>query len=251
MKKFLLLAVTYFVVSHVCAQDTTTIITPNIITPDSDMIVEKPQPKKRQYNLTNRPNDHFMVQLGYTGWAQVPDSIKTKGFSRSVNVYFMFDFPFKSTQQLSAAVGLGIGSDHIFFDKSFPDVKGTTANLRFNRSSDTSLYKKTKLVTSYLELPIELRYVTNPEKSDKSFKVAVGAKVGTMLKAGTRSRAEEGYLLKESSKNYFNTTRVVGTARIGYGHFSLFGTYQFTGLLKDGAGPVLRPFTIGLALSGL
>ncbi|RYX99331.1 hypothetical protein EON78_03710 [bacterium] len=43
------------------------------------------------------------------------------------------------------------------------------------------------------------------------------------------------YVMKESSKRYFNTTRIVGTARVGYGHFTLFGTYQFTNLFKDGA----------------
>ncbi|MCH5599931.1 hypothetical protein [Niabella ginsengisoli] len=103
---------------------------------------------------------------------------------------------------------------------------------------------------------MELRFTSNPEQSDKSFKVAVGVKVGTMLKGGTRAQQitepnTTSYLLKESSKNYFNTTRIVGTARIGVGHFTLFGTYQFTSLLKAGAGPQLKPFTIGLTFGGL
>ncbi|GAB3007716.1 hypothetical protein GCM10027051_04690 [Niabella terrae] len=219
------------------------------------VVSEAPKKPKKKYNLTNRANDHFLLQLGYTNWLNTPDSINTKGFSRSINAYFMFDFPFKTSPQLSAAAGLGVGSDHVYLDGNFADVKGATNTLRFNDTASISL-KKTKLVTSYLELPVELRFVADPEHSDKSFKMAVGVKVGTMIKAGTRSRITESgtqsnYLLKEASKNYFNTTRIVGTARIGVGHFTLFGTYQFTNLLKTGVGPELKPFTLGLSLGGL
>ena len=219
--------------------------------------VKEPVKKtKKKYNLTNRANDHFLVQIGVTNWLDKPDSIQTGGFSRSINAYFMFDFPFKSNQQLSAAIGAGVGSDHIFLDENFADVKGKSTLMSFHGLDTSADIKKTKVATSYLEAPIELRFVANPEQSDKSFKVALGVKVGTMLKGGTRSRVTEttsspNYLLKEYSKNYFNTTRIVGTARIGYGHFTLFGTYQFTSLLKTGAGPQLKPFTIGLSFGGL
>ncbi|WP_346237412.1 outer membrane beta-barrel protein [Niabella insulamsoli] len=220
------------------------------------LVVSEPAKKpKKKYNLTNRANDHFLLQLGYTNWLDAPDSIQTKGLSRSINAYFMMDFPFKSSQQLSAAVGLGVGSDHVFLDNAFADVKGRTNTMRFNGLDTTIDVKKTKVTTAYAELPVELRYTANPEASDKSFKIAVGVKVGTMLKGGTRSRLTEptttSYLLKESSKNYFNTTRIVGTARVGVGHFTVFGTYQFTSLLKAGVGPQLKPFTIGLTFGGL
>jgi hypothetical protein len=57
--------------------------------------------------------------------------------------------------------------------------------------------------------------------------------------------------MKESSKRFFNKNRLSGMVRVGYGHFSLFGSYQFTPLFKEGGGPVVRPFSIGLTLSGL
>lgn len=250
MKKILFAACALFFAGSVFAQvDTTT---------RPELVVSEPAKKpKKKYNLTNRANDHFLVQLGYTNWMDAPDSIATKGLSRSINAYFMFDFPFKSSPKLSAAIGAGVGSDHVFLDGSFADVKGRTTTMRFYGGDTANVdVKKTKVVTTYLEAPIELRFTANPEQSDKSFKVAIGVKVGTMLKGGTRSRITEpnsspNYLLKESSKTYFNTTRIVGTARIGLGHFTLFGTYQFTSLLKAGAGPQLKPYTIGLSFGGL
>lgn len=212
-----------------------------------------PAPKtKKVYNLTNRPNDHFMLQLGYLVWKGQPDSIQSSGFPRSINAYFMFDFPFKNSPRFSAAIGLGIGSDQVVFKKQYPDLNGPSKTLMFN-GPDTATFKKTKLAVTYLELPVELRYVANPENSDKSFKVALGVKAGTMIKAGTRSRSinNPAYIQKIADKRYFNTTRIVGTARVGFGHIGVFGTYQFTNLLKDAVGPPLHPVTIGLTFTGL
>ncbi|HEV2830692.1 MAG TPA: hypothetical protein VGW31_01815, partial [Hanamia sp.] len=56
---------------------------------------------------------------------------------------------------------------------------------------------------------------------------------------------------KENSKRFINGSRFTGTARIGYGIFSLFGTYQLNNVLKDGAGPDMRLYQIGLTISGL
>ena len=60
-----------------------------------------------QSKANNRANDHFMVQLGYDGWAPVPDTIHIKGFSHSVNVYIMLDFPFKTDPRFSVGIGVG------------------------------------------------------------------------------------------------------------------------------------------------
>jgi len=243
MKKIALFAVTCFLITSLVAQDSTIII----------------KKKKEPISLAGRANDHFMIQLGYTGWAGKPDSINTGGLSKSFNVYFMFDFPFKTNPKLSMAFGPGISSDHIQFKKTYVGIKDITETLQFRDQSDTNHFKKTKLNTTYLEAPIEFRYTANPLNSDKSFKFAIGAKVGTMIKAHTRSKDLENksggtlnsYTMKESSKRFFNTTRLVGTARVGLGHFTLYGNYQITSLFKEGVAAEIRPFSIGLTISGL
>jgi len=80
-----------------------------------------------------------------------------------------------------------------------------------------------------------------------------------MLNAHTRNRTLKSrsgttlndYTLKEASKRYFNTTRIAATARIGWGHFTLYGSYQLTNLFKDGVAAEIRPYSIGITLSGL
>ena len=245
MKKAVLFAVSCLLITSLVAQETSE--------PSSK------EKKKPTINLAGRANDHFMLQLGYTGWAGKPDSINTSGWSKSFNVYFMFDFPFKTNPRLSMAFGPGISSDHIKFSRTYVGIKETTPMLQFRNQADTTHFKKTKLNTTYLEAPIEFRFTADPLNSDKSFKWAVGVKVGTMIDAHTRNKDLEdkngntlnAYKVKEASKRYFNTTRLVGTARVGLGHFSLYGSYQITSLFKEGVAAEIRPWSIGLTLSGL
>jgi hypothetical protein len=207
-------------------------------------------------DLTKRSADHFLIQFGYAGWAGAPDSINTSGFHRSFNMYLMFDFPFKTNPRLSVGIGPGIGTDNIFFEETTIDIKNRRV-IEFNRDTVTQ-YKKYKLATGWLEVPVELRWSSNPANMNKGFKVALGAKVGTLLDVKTKAKVDldtdgdGGYVLKEKAKTFFNGTRLAATARIGFGNISAFGTYTITEFFREGQGPQgIRPFTIGLTLSGL
>jgi len=236
---------------------------------DSVSVVQKakpaaaaPAPKKdwSKISLTRRANDHFMFQLGYDAWAGKPDSVHTKGFSRSANFYFMFDFPFKTDPRLSVGAGLGIGTSNIFFDKQAVLVASRgNQTLAFPDQSGSDHFKKYKLVTTYLEAPVELRFALDPENTNKSWKFAAGVKVGLLMSAYTKAKTLvnnagqtlANYTEKESSKQYFSGTRLAGTARISKGVFGVFGQIAITGLLKSTAGPTIYPFSIGIQLSGL
>jgi len=205
--------------------------------------------------LNKRASDHFMIQFGYSSLAGKPDSISTKGFSRSFNMSLMFDFQSKTNKHLSVAVGPGIGTDNFFFNKTRIDINNRK-NAIFNKDSTTS-YKKYKLSTAYLELPVELRYNTNAENSSKGWKFALGAKIGTMIDAHTKAKVtfdpkqEGNYTTKVKNTFLFNGTRLALTGRVGIGAFSLYGSYSFTGMFRESYGPSIRPYSVGLCLSGL
>ena len=208
---------------------------------------------------STRSNDNFLLQLGYTMWSGQPDSIKTKGLSRTFNMYLMLDFPFKTNPKWSVALGPGIATDNIFFDEMNVDIKGLSENLVFSDVSDTLHFKKYKLATAYLEAPVELRFRSNPDDDRKSFKVAIGAKIGTLVNAHVKGKellnsadnTVNDYILKENIKRYFNKTRLSVMGRIGYGNFTLFASYAITPVFREGVGPTVRPLTFGLSLSGL
>jgi len=251
MKKALLSAFALFLLVSAFAQDSLTSVAP--------AEVKTAAKKKKEFDLSNRSGDHLLIQLGYAGWNGTPDSINTGGLPRSFNAYFMFDFPFKNNPRISAAIGLGVGTDHIYFKKTSVGIKDATETIQFRNLADTNHFKKYKLATTWLEAPIELRYSSRPDQPGKSFKVAIGVKVGTLLKAGTKGKNWENkagntilsYTEKISSKRFFNTIRVVPTLRVGYGHVSLYGAYTVGNVFKEGLGPEVKAYSIGLTLSGL
>ena len=211
--------------------------------------------------VIDQAGDHFMIAFTGDLWSGAPDSINNliKGFSRGLNVAIMLNKPFKSDPRWSVALGLGISHSSIFFKNTSIDVKAIGLQLPFKNVDTSDHFKKYKLATTFLEIPVELRYTFNPEEQKKSWKIALGIKVGTMLNTHTKGKTLQSkndatinaYTLKESKKTFFNTTRLAGTARVGIGNFSLFGSYSLTAFLKDGAGPTIRPYQIGLCISGL
>ena len=262
MKKLFL--ATLFIISALLVQaqkDTT--VAPNVAANATAPAPVKKEKVWDKIDLSNRPNDHLMIQYGYDSWGKVPDSINTSGFSRHFNMYGMLDKPFKKNPHMSIGFGLGVGSSNIFFSDTYVNLKSPTTSLPFTNvaQSNTGHFKKYKLTTVFAELPIELRYAGNPVNPDKGFKAAIGAKIGTLLDAHTKGKNELNavgatiygtkYIVKEKEKHFINSTRAAVTARIGFGNFSIDGSYQFTDFLKQGAGPSIKPWSVGLTISGL
>jgi hypothetical protein len=237
MKKIFFSVVCIFSVLAGHSQNIPAPATSDSTTISTQTSIEKKKVKK--IDLSSRSNDHLMFQYGFDNWAGTNDSISPKGFSRFFNAYVMLDKPFKTNPKLSVGLGLGIGSSNMFFNKTYVDVKSPSSALPFSRVDSINHFKKFKLTTIFLEAPVELRYSSNPENANRSVKVALGVKVGTLLKAYTKGKTLQdknggtinSYIEKESSKKFFNSTRLAATARFGYGIFGLYGSYQITSLL--------------------
>ena len=251
MMKIGLLLVASLCFSSLYAQDTT-----------SNLTTQNYKYKKaKKFDITNRPGDHLMFQVAYDGWTGKPDSISShqSGFSRGLNIYIMTDKPFKSDPRFSLGLGIGIGSSNIFFKKESVDLRSLNVRLPFIMLDSTTHFKKYKVSQSFLEIPLEFRYSSNPEDVSKSWKIAIGLKAGTLINAHTKGKDLQDknnatvntYTEKESSKKFFNTTRLAGTARIGYGIFSFYGSYALNNVLKDVAGAPMKLYEFGISLSGL
>lgn len=242
MKKLLLIVITLVTVTAANAQ-------------------QKEKDKKKNSGFMSRTGDHLMLQLTSDYWMGTPDSIDSRinGFARGANVYIMLDQRFKGAPQWSVAFGLGVGTSNMYFKNMVVDIKSKTNKLPFNVVDSVNHFKKYKLTTAYLELPLELRFTLKPQQEMKSIKFAIGAKVGTLLSVHTKGKTlldkngavVNNYTAKETAKGFLNSTRLAATARVGYGNFSLFGSYQFNNIFKDGVAADMKLVQIGLNFSGL
>ncbi|RAJ85330.1 outer membrane protein with beta-barrel domain [Chitinophaga dinghuensis] len=209
-------------------------------------------PMNKAMNSVTHSRDFLMIQVAYDGWAGSPDSVKT-GFNRGFNIAFMYDMPLKKSN-FSIAPGIGISTSGVMLKDHSMDVAG-----RVNATDVTFPYtttnKRYKVATTYIEIPVELRYRSVPDNANKGFKAALGVKIGALVDAHTKAKftgPNGGKTTdKERNKEFFNPWRFAATARVGYGNFALFGSYSLNPLLKNSDKYDIRSYQIGIALSGL
>jgi hypothetical protein len=204
--------------------------------------------------ITKPSRDFVMLQFTYDSWTKVPDSVKIGGFGRGFNAYLCYDFPIQKSH-FSFAAGIGIGTSNIYFqDQELRLTDTGTRGQQVSFVNESYDYKKYKLTTAYLEAPFELRYFGNNNNRNKGFKMAIGMRAGALVGAHVKdSRTVDGDKVVEkiNTKRYLDKWRFSATARIGWGNFSVFGAYNLNTLFKEGAGPGVVPYSIGLCVTGL
>jgi hypothetical protein len=217
----------------------------------------------KKIDLSGRAADHLVFQFGSDSWTNRPDSVKTTGFSRHFNVYFMYDKPFKKDPHYSVAFGAGIGTSNMFFDNhTYVNLKTSASTLPFQHlDSSANHFGKQKITTIYLQAPVELRYYSNPANPGKSWKLAAGLKVGQLLTAYTKAKNYQTaggssiygktYVEKQQDTRFFNATDISLTGRVGYGIVSFDMGYMPTGVLRDGYGAAMNKVSFGITISGL
>lgn len=213
-------------------------------------------------NEISKPSrDFLMIQLTYDNWANTPNHVDIGGLGRGFGAYIAYDFPFAKSN-FSFAAGLGVTSNNIYFNDQLLIMNSASDSVIFqdvdtNLVDDTkreNFYRKSKLNTTYLEVPFELRFFGNKINRNKGFKAAVGMKVGLLLGAHTKVKhVLAGPLITEkvNTGRYIETWRFTPNVRVGWGNFSLYGSYNLSKLFKAGMGPEVNPYSIGITITGL
>ncbi|MFZ8258191.1 hypothetical protein ACO1KT_14875, partial [Staphylococcus aureus] len=83
----------------------------------------------------------------------------------------------KNNQKMSIGYGVGLGSSNMFFKNVNVDIRSTSPSLPFTIADSINHYNKFKLTSIYAEIPVEIRYFSNPANPNKSWKFAIGAKI--------------------------------------------------------------------------
>lgn len=252
MKKLFSLLLMFFAIStSTYAQDE--VIAEKDVSGENEEKVEK----------SSASRDRFIVELAHNRWVNAPDDIQQKWYNRGINMYVMYDLPFISNN-VALGFGGGIASENVYhngyisYDAEnktvFQEIPST-----FVSGGDTlniSDPRRNKISTTYFEIPIELRFRTNPNKSNKSFKIAVGGRLGLRLDAHTKYRGDDLYFggnreifIKEKLITNTNNIRYGVSGRIGYGNFNIFGFYALNPLFQNDRGPEMQQLSIGVSFN--
>lgn len=111
-------------------------------------------------------------------------------------------------------------------------------------------WKKSKLATTFVSMPLMLNIETNPHRKKQSLHIGGGVYGGYMLGAHTKQKATDGTKLKEYDDFNVSKFRYGLIGQLGFGWFKLYGKYSMVPLFNENEGPELTPFSIGLILIG-
>lgn len=161
--------------------------------------------------------------------------------------YNLFDLKFPIIgEHLGITTGLGLGYQNYSLRNNF--VLQHTADTIYAVSDTVFQFKTNKLSVATVAIPLFLDFSSN-SKFEKSYFMAVGV-VGA-YNYGTKQRLTGKYANGDSFDNStissFNMNRwtLDAQARIGYGHFGMFVSYQLNSMFKTGHTVNLYPVRIG------
>jgi hypothetical protein len=188
---------------------------------------------------------------------------KSSVFNPNLGMYFLYDIPFGNTG-LSFAPGIGFTFSKTNLSNSilFQDSLGTSFvdsknHPWFNGSSRT--YDGSSFYTSWIEVPMELRYHSKPINGRSAIKVAAGLRVGYKLAANSKINYIDNLRRTDVTnidKPYSDVAalRYGLTFRIGYGALNLFGYYGLNQFFKDSKNTSkqdLRQYSIGISITAM
>lgn len=165
--------------------------------------------------------------------------------SKTVNIYYLYDLRIGDSK-FFILPGFGLGLDKYKFDENVtlevpldnPDTTVLT-DLGTLFGGNAGI-KKSKLATNYFDIPLELRFYSDPDNISRSFKVGIGGKIGIMYSAHTKVNYElNDHENKLKHKQDLNLSRIrYGlNARLGFSSFNLYAYYGLNELFEDGKGP--------------
>jgi hypothetical protein len=205
------------------------------------VLAQEETPKK----FSRRPDipGTFALEFGFNSALSAPTEFSL-GFygSRSVNLYYQYDMRILKSN-FSFVPGIGLSLERFKFNNDntlgYDGADLESIVMVPPATSGIPGIKKSQLITNYIDVPLEIKYSTNPDDPARSFKISVGGRIGFMYDSFTKIKyKEDGESKKIKNKEDFNLNKVrYGlTARIGVGNFSLFGYYNLTPLFEEGKG---------------
>lgn len=229
----------------------------------------------------------FALELGVNRMLGQPDGLKYGLWgSRTMNMFYQYDIRIGKSK-FSLHPGIGFGMERFKLLKSSYSVYRSGNKITGTLTNPTVIYdsagnttfveaarviydgdtlgvpdfsssystRKSMLVMNYLDIPVELRFSTNPDDPARSFKIGVGGRVGYLINAHTKIRyRENGEIKKLKDQQDFNLNRFRYSIfmKVYIGNFNLFGYYNLNPLFENNKGPgqtKAQTYTIGIALS--
>ncbi|MGF1558145.1 MAG: porin family protein [Flavobacteriaceae bacterium] len=189
--------------------------------------------------------DQFYLGITYNFVLNQPDLVSQRNFSYGLQGGFIKDIPMNSKRTVALGVGLGLALNTYYTNIEASE----TANGINYAIGVTSGFKRSKLETHLVELPIEFRWRNSTAGDYKFWRIYTGVKLGYAFDSRSKLVADS---INESFSNGDVRKLQYGiTFNFGYSSFNAHVYYSLTGLFSDnvalnGSDINMQPLHIGL-----
>lgn len=231
----------------------------NTIEVDDDGDVKIKREKKKQ-----KFNGHWKgLELGVNGYLtpnndfDYPNeySLLDQSYRKSiaVNLNFFEQNVNLIRNHLGLVTGLGVTWNNYRFDPEVRMIKGEDKLIMERIQEDGVTYEKSKLVNTYLTLPLMLELQSNRYSKTNSFHLSAGVVGGWRMGTHTKYVYDDGDRQKDKDRKdfYMNPFKLDAIAKVGWGVLNLYASYSLTPMFQKNKGPELYPFAIGICLTDL
>lgn len=171
------------------------------------------------------------------------ENFKLRAINQGFGTYITYNFPMGNSKH-TTSLGLGVSS-HNYYIKNAWLAQPYAEVIEFE---ELESYDKSKINFNYLDIPLEVNF----RIADK-FKISIGAKVSFLMSSKVKCIGDvygdgHNWEVKYGSINSVESIVYSGTFRAGYRCVNLFVGYQMTSSFKDGKGPEILPFSMGIGI---
>ncbi len=279
MKKYLLFIFALALLSSSNAQDTIRVGNLVIVKPIKDSLTqghytprikrEISYPKIKKFNNTDNRISYFDWDFGFTNYidktpmllytAIYPPIGNTAPYmnsnsltlnhlkSSNVNLWFVQQRVKLIKNFASLQYGVGFEMFNFRFEKNISFRDDIVGKIKY----DDVQFSKNKLFVKYLTVPLKLNFNLTPG-ANKPLHASIGMSAGYLLKARNKQISTERGKEKYEGNFNLNNWRVATIGELGFGNFTLYGSYSHTNLFDDNQTILnMAPIAIGIKLSDL
>jgi len=215
--------------------------------------------EKEVEDITSYPNSVITLNINYNSWTNPPPTMEISPLSVGFDIYGLYTFMGKN-KFVSLAAGGGFGIQNVKSNSSLINADSSY----FQTLPKELNYRKNKITTVFIDVPIELRFRVRPNSRDKAgivrkrnFRVALGFKVGYNIQRYIKYDGDDYRLFNYGNEIKFKEYRIKNNllyrygvyARIGVGKLSLSAYYALSNFFETDKGPTLRPFAFGISVN--
>lgn len=176
--------------------------------------------------------DQFYVGISYNLLLNLPEQVSQKNLSYGLQGGFIRDFPLNLEGTLAIGVGLGYAVNSYYSNLRAIEVDGGFQYVYLDEDD----YRRNKLETHLVELPLEFRWRNSTRDTYKFWRIYGGVKLGYVF--GSRSKL----VTADFKDSFYNSDsrnfRYGLMLNVGYNTFNIHFYYGLNPLFEDGvSGP--------------